>query len=314
MLEIAGRHQNAPRVAALLASRNGVSYIRAQILSLLWQQRCELTVFIRDDQSNDGTRDELTRLCEEFPDRIEWIDKDGQASGSPAQNFFRLLLALRGYDFDFVALSDQDDIWEEGKLARAIEVLRKTGCDGYSSNMLAFSTDGRAPFLLRKDHPETRFDHLFQTASAGCTYVLSRRLFDVVSDKLAANVPNPDIAHDLLIYAIARSHGFNWVRDRAAHVLYRQHNENVVGSRQGLIGLRARWELAREGWYRDQIVALEPYLSINAKEKALIDAVRRDRLSDRLWLASQARNCRRRWRESLAFAVLQLVGRGAGRG
>lgn len=296
-----------PRVAIALASYNGAAFIRPQILSLLWQECCQITVFVRDDRSSDDTRGEVLRLAQQYPGQVILVDEDGPASGSAAQNFFRLLIALRGQAFDYLALADQDDIWEERKIARALEQLESRNADGYSSNLVAFSTDGGASGLLRKDHPPAPFDYLFQTASAGCTYVLTARLFETVASRLAANAPNPDIAHDILIYAIARSQGFAWVQDSAAHVLYRQHANNLVGSRNGAAGLRARWHLVRNGWYRRQTAMLGPYLANTEGERKIIAAVQSGRPADRLWLALRARRWRRRWREAIAFAALQAV-------
>ena len=45
-------------------------------------------------------------------------------------------------DSDDIALADQDDIWKEDKLEKAIQKLEQ-GFDGYSSNVQAFWEDGR---------------------------------------------------------------------------------------------------------------------------------------------------------------------------
>ena len=304
---VSRRPQAGPRVAIALASFNGSRYIRQQIESLLWQRDCRVTVYIRDDRSTDETLQQIASVAKDAPGQVVVVDPGGAASGSAAQNFFLLILALRHEHFDYLALSDQDDIWEESKLARAIQQLETRQADGYSSNLIAFSTDGTPPSIIRKDHSASRFDYLFQTASAGCTYVLTAALFGTVVKQLERNVPNRDIAHDILIYAIARSHGFEWVRDSAAHILYRQHGENVVGARAGLGGLLARWQLVRQGWYRQQTKELAGYLAGSDEETRLVAATSRANLRDRIWLASRALWCRRRLREALAFAALQFV-------
>ena len=240
--------EERPRVAVALASWNGARYIRQQILSALWQDDCSVTVFVRDDCSDDGTRATIDQLASEYPGRVVPVDDGHGASGSAAQNFFLLLIWLRNQEFDWLALADQDDIWEGRKLARAIETMSREGTDGYSSNLVAFACDGAPPMLIRKNEAERSFDYLFQTASAGCTYVLSARLAAIVAEKLADNRPNPDLAHDIVLYAIARSHGFSWSHDYQARILYRQHGENLVGSRAGLAGIEARLRLIRSGW------------------------------------------------------------------
>jgi len=296
-----------PRVAIALAARNGGRYIREQILSLLWQEDCEVTVHIRDDGSTDGTQAIVAAMAGEHPGRITLVEDGLGASGSAAQNFFLLLIAMREAACDYVALADQDDIWDARKLSHAIAMLRETDAGGLSANLIAFSIDGPPPMRIAKHQQTVAYDHLFQTASAGCTYVLTRELFALVAERLSDNQPNPDIAHDILIYAVARSHGFGWHHDPAAHVLYRQHGGNLVGSRAGLAGLNARWRLIRSGWYRKQTAMLAPYLPRDGAERRVIDKVARGSWRDRLWLAANARRCRRRGRDAIAFAIVQLL-------
>lgn len=296
-----------PRIAVVMASWNGAAFIRQQIESIIWQQGCDVVLYIRDDSSNDDTRSIVDQYTGLYHYQVRLIDDGRGASGSAAQNFFRALLAVRSEAFDYLALADQDDIWEANKLARALDELRRTGAHGYSSNLNAFAVDGSKPVLVRKDQPQVAFDYLFQSASAGCTFLLSRPLFDHVAQFLADNDPNPDIIHDILIYAIARSHGFSWTHDAAAHVLYRQHGRNLFGARIGLSGVRERWRLIRSGWYRAQTRLMRPYLAGNASERRVLQAVSRYSLADRLWLAANAFRCRRRKVDAIAFALMQLV-------
>lgn len=297
---------NGPTVGVALACYNGAEFIRQQILSILWQEDCVTHVYVRDDGSTDDTLRVVEAIRQAFPHRLTIVRDDHGPSGSAAQNFFRTLLAMRGEAYDFVALADQDDVWEGRKLARAIAMLHEHRGAGYSSNLIAVATHGK-PALLRKDRPPVRFDHLFQTASAGCTYVVTAALFDLVTRKLAEQPVLKDIAHDILIYAVARSHGMRWVHDRAAHIYYRQHATNLVGSRKGLAGLVARWRLIRTGWYSAQTKMLRPFLRGSDVELRILQAVERASLADRIWLASRALHFRRRRREAIAFALSQFT-------
>jgi rhamnosyltransferase len=78
----------------------------------------------------------------------------GPASGGAAQNFFRL---LREGDFtgcDYIALSDQNEIWLPSKLTRAVARLNEANAQAYSSEALAFWPNGRRK-LIGKSHPLT---------------------------------------------------------------------------------------------------------------------------------------------------------------
>ena len=45
-------------------------------------------------------------------------------------------------NYDYIALSDQDDVWDNDKLYRAISSLDKFKCDAYSSSVNAFWPSG----------------------------------------------------------------------------------------------------------------------------------------------------------------------------
>ena len=60
-------------------------------------------------------------------------------------------------DINYIALADQDDIWKEDKLEKAIQKLEQ-GFDGYSSNVEAFWENGRKKTII-KNQFQRKFDH-----------------------------------------------------------------------------------------------------------------------------------------------------------
>src|SRR5258708_33906730 len=77
---------------------------------------------------------------------------------------------------NFVALADQDDIWHEQKLARAVSALSESEASGYSCAVTAFWKSGREQTLLQISS-QTKLDFLFEGAGQGCTFVLEANLF-----------------------------------------------------------------------------------------------------------------------------------------
>src|SRR5215475_12832517 len=104
-----------PKVLTLMASFNGARWITDQVDSILQQVNVEAHLVISDDGSTDDTWQRLqTRVAAE---RVRLLASPAP-TGSAAQNFFSLIRANSAADCDFVALSDQDDLWEPDKLWR----------------------------------------------------------------------------------------------------------------------------------------------------------------------------------------------------
>jgi rhamnosyltransferase len=299
-----------PRVAVLLASYNGARFLSDQVATIVHQQGVTTSLFLRDDGSTDATPILLDGLGgKEVPDVT--VMKGGKQTGSAAANFLRMLAEADFGDASHVALSDQDDLWLGNKLRRAVDCLARSGAGGYSANLCAFDNDGqRRPWLLLKHGPQKPFDHFFQGASAGCTYVLTRSSADALQQWLQ-HIQLPEglgVSHDWLIYAFVRNRGLGWFCDDVAPILYRQHSGNVYGSRRGLSDLMERVRLLRRRWYRRHVLWIASQLDLSPAERALVRRIERLNPLDRLWLVSHAGRLRRRSRDILMLRLALLTG------
>ena len=135
----------SPKVAILMAVYNGSEYIDEQIASILSQQYVDLTVFISIDRSVDDSYLKCRGWAESDPRII--LLKYGERFGSAGRNFFHLINSVSLDDFDYVAFSDQDDIWLPGKLARGISLMKSCSYDAYSSNVIAFWPSNRVKLI-----------------------------------------------------------------------------------------------------------------------------------------------------------------------
>ncbi len=297
-----------PRVAVLLATFNGRQWIEDQVASIIAQQGVDWTLVVADDGSTDGTREYLEKLAAERKDVM--LLPPAPPSGSSAANFARLLRTVELARFDYFALADQDDIWLPGKLARACLLLRRKLVDGYSASVEALFADGRRE-MVSKASPQHRHDHYFESPGPGCSFVLSRRLMEQlvpVLDAIAARGDRLFAYHDWFIYAFARRAGFRWHIDPTPTLLYRQHENNVLGANIGLTQRWRRLKRIRSGWYFDEVrwqyttleslsalmpsgkTSLDPELlnlaSLLARLRFCLRVVpqARRRLRDRLWL------------------------------
>jgi len=296
---------NFSRVAVLLATYNGMPYIEEQVASIFSQLNVEITLFVSDDLSTDGTMSFLTGIKS---NKIVILPSIKAGSGS--NNFFRLICDADVDKFDYFALSDQDDIWSPLKIYRAISQIQRIACDGYSSNLIAFNENEKKAWYLNKSSKTKRLDYLFQGASAGCTYVLTRKAVSLVCEKIRPvlnSLPHRN-SHDWLIYAICRSYGLGWHLDNESHIYYRQHSKNAYGALPGYRGLLARIRLADSGWYREHVRWLSFFLKNTDDEISVFSAIERMSWSDRIWLAFHANEFRRNKRDQYYLAIAILSG------
>lgn len=240
-----------PRIAILMAAYNGTSWLKEQIDSILRQEDVEVNLYISVDQSTDGTED-LINLLAIDENRIQ-VMSHGIRFGGAAPNFYRLIQEVDFSTYDYVAFSDQDDVWNADKLKMAISTILVKNIDGYSSNVTAFWSNGRKKFI-NKAQKQTQWDFLFEAAGPGCTYVLTQKLATHMQGFVRQHFPEIQqiSLHDWLVYAYARANHFRWYIDPRSSLLYRQHSNNQVGANIGLLALIKRSHKVQNGWWLSQ--------------------------------------------------------------
>ncbi|WP_213939893.1 glycosyltransferase [Pseudomonas sp. dw_612] len=287
-----------PKVAVLLAAYNGMRWIEEQLNSILVQSGVEVTVYISIDPSTDGTEGWCAAYADQHPAVIA-LPAAGTFGGA-SRNFFRLLRDVDLDAYDFVAFSDQDDVWRPDKLQRATHAIQTRQVDAYSSNVTAFWADG-CTHLLDKAQSQVDWDFLFEAAGPGCTYVMSNGLVDKLKASMLANwQPLQEVSlHDWYCYAFARSHGYRWYIDPIPSMDYRQHERNQVGANKGLSPLIARYKTIHDGWWFNQVqmIAVLTGLGSDPFVQSWM-ALRRRQL---MRLSFSAWRCRRRVRDKVFF-------------
>lgn len=257
--------ENFPKVAVLLAAYNGMQWIEEQVNSILNQQGVDVTLFVSVDFSTDDTDQWVQELANKHSNVV--MLPYGERFGGAGPNFFRLVRDVDFAGFDAVSFADQDDIWLANKLQRAYSLLQAGQCDVYSSNVTAFWPDGKQ-VIIDKAQAQKNFDHFFEAAGPGCTYVFnsaSALAFKHFVFELGERIKAVSL-HDWLAYAFCRHNGFKWFIDPLPSMLYRQHDGNQVGTNTGFAAYKKRIELIAKHWYRNQVNLI---LSLVAPEKSM---------------------------------------------
>lgn len=292
-----------PSVAVLLAAYNGVNYLKDQVDSILNQNFCDITVYISIDRSSDGT-EILARKIASSDHRVKLLPYEGYFGGAAA-NFFRLICDVDISNFDYVAFSDQDDIWYPFKINMAIELIANTSSDCYSSNVNAFWSSGKE-ILINKAQKQCQYDYFFEAAGPGCTYVLKRAVVENVKDLIidhSSEISKVNL-HDWFIYAFARSRGYHWVLDPRPSMAYRQHTANQVGVNIGWQAYLTRTKKIGNGWWISQARLIAKLCKLD--NDFFFKPWQRPGRLGMLWLAINSYRSRRRIRDRFFFTTLCL--------
>lgn len=105
------------RISVVMCTYNGASYIREQIDSILNQTYPIYELIVQDDGSTDHTCD-LVKAYTEKDSRIKLFINTTQLGCD--ENFRTACLKATG---DYIAISDQDDIWYPQKLEKQIQAI-----------------------------------------------------------------------------------------------------------------------------------------------------------------------------------------------
>ena len=217
-----------PRVAVLLCTYNGATYLQQQLDSIARQTHSNLEIWVSDDGSTDETPQILSSA------QNAWGSERIKILQGPRQGFARNFLSLACHpevDADYFAFCDQDDIWLPAKLERALEALARlpqnqaclyggaTRLVDQSGQVLGGSA--MTPRVLGFENA------LVQNFAGGNTMVFNRRLREHLQH---AGSALDIVSHDWWLYIVATAVGGHVVFDSEPQVNYRQHKGNLIGA------------------------------------------------------------------------------------
>lgn len=232
-------------VAILMATYNGEGFLRKQLDSIMCQSHQNWVLHVSDDGSSDSTLDIVREYAEKLPQGRVHIH-EGPRMGF-AQNFLSLV-RRREVIGDFYAFCDQDDIWLEDKISRALSMVKVGGGYLYCSRT----------FLINEVGCSIGLSPLFQLPPSFCNALVqsiagaNTMLFDSRIRELLAQVPQDArvISHDWLAYMLAAGCGAVVEYDSQPSLMYRQHQQNLIGTNTTISGRVARFFRMLEGDYR----------------------------------------------------------------
>lgn len=217
-----------PTVHILLATYNGAQYLAEQLASLQRQTYTRWSLTVSDDGSTDDSREIVQAFADKVPQSVHMLR--GPRKGS-TNNFFHLVQQAPNDQLqDLFAFCDQDDVWLDLKLEKAVQ------WHGSHVREPVRLYCGRTQFVNERLKPmgwspgvqrlPSFGNALVQNIASGNTMVMSQALLTA----LKRINPENSVWHDWTTYLVATSLGGLVWFDNVFYVNYRQHAANVVGS------------------------------------------------------------------------------------
>lgn len=200
-------------ISVCMATYNGAPYIKDQALSILQQMSSDDEFLISDDGSTDDTIKIIHSLSDP---RIKLLH--GPKKGA-IKNFEYVLSQAKG---EYIILSDQDDVWLDGRVDLVRSALISTDlilCDVQVVDK-ELKTIFHSLFFVLKSKTGF-FRNLYMNSYIGCAMAFRR---EVLSKSLP--FPSRIPMHDWWIGLIAES-CFRVAICNQRFVKYRRHDNNV---------------------------------------------------------------------------------------
>jgi len=271
---------DSPNIDIVLATYNGARYLWPQFESLLNQKDVSFRILVRDDGSADETPAVIEHYKRSRPESI--VHLGGPDNLGVLGNIAYLLGEATA---PYVALCDQDDIWEPHKLRVLLKAMH--GLEerhGTHTPLLVHSDLRVVDDELRERHSSYwRFAGVYPNRSslprlllknplAGCASLANQALV-----RLALPIPRAALMHDYWLALVASAAGYIGAVEEPL-VIYRQHERNAIGARpynwrafvERIAGGFAHWSLSA---LRAQAAALSERCRgvVTAENRALID-------------------------------------------
>ena len=155
-----------PLVSVVIPNYNGEKFVEQTIQSALRQTYDNVELILVDDKSTDGSL-AILRNWREKDKRIRLIEKQTNTGVALTRNAG--IDAAKG---EYIALLDNDDLWEEDKIERQVELIQRT-----KAGMVYCSYDfidecgqeiGR-PFIVPE---QTTYHDMLAKSVIGCSSIL----------------------------------------------------------------------------------------------------------------------------------------------
>ena len=220
-------------VAILMSTYNGEKYLREQIDSIIAQSYVDWHLYIRDDGSTDSTPN-IIASYEKKDSRISFFNRNNIKNMGVTKSFLYL---LNNTEASLYMFSDQDDVWKQDKILLSVKAMKEKNPLNHPACVfteLEVVDKTLSPLRLMNNNAIWYdFPHfLFGNCVTGSTMMINQRLKSIL--KLNATNIDAVYLHDWWIALMTSTLG-QLIYIKEPTILYRQHGDNVEGSKKNNI-------------------------------------------------------------------------------
>ena len=307
---------SGPLVAILMGTMNGARFLPEQLDSLAAQTHQNWVLIASDDGSTDDTLRVLKAYQAKWPDG-KLIIKEGSKQGFCA-NFLSMACDPK-VKADYYAFCDQDDVWLPNKLEVAVANI--AAHQVHKDVTLPYLYCGRTTYVSEKLEPigisplfvfPAKFRNaLVQSIAGGNTMVFNQETKLALEKVGMVDVPS----HDWWLYLLISGIGGEVYYDKVPQILYRQHDDSIVGENRSFASkcfraytlLRGRFR----NWNTKNIEALHAVNGMltedNQEILRLFKLLRSAKLIDRFRLMEVCGLYRQTWRGTMTLFLAALL-------
>ena len=206
-------------VSIAMTTYNGEKYLIQQLDSILTQTYKNLEVIICDDKSLDNTA-KIIKEYQKSDSRIKFFPNETNLGFK--KNFEKAISFCSG---EYIALSDQDDIWEKNKIELLLENIKDFDLIHSACSLIDENSIQISPLWLKEDDLKYTFSKIiFGNSVTGCTTLFKKELL-----KDFFPIPRGEYYHDWWLALLAIK-GNGIVFFNKPLVKYRQHSSQDTGA------------------------------------------------------------------------------------
>lgn len=219
------------RVSVVLATYNGMSFLKEQLDSIKNQSKIPDEVIIKDDCSSDGTTDYIQRYIEENA-LLGWTLIKNTKNEGWKKNF------KDGFDLatgDFIFPADQDDIWHLDKIEKMTRIMEQLhDCELLVSNYQIFFDGEKKGGGYKRYQKEMKNNGSIQKLDftekwayvqrPGCVFCFTKSFFEAIKSLWTI-----EYAHDSILwrFALIRNGAYLY---NSEMIDFRRHGNNVTSN------------------------------------------------------------------------------------
>lgn len=242
------------KVNIAVATYNGEKYLDEFFQSLLKQTYKNTVVWIRDDGSTDNTLKIILSYCNGSFEGIRFrILTDDLGNLGPGNSFAEII--MRCDPADVYMYADQDDVWNEKKVERAVRAIQKRTQEKTSKIPILYAAgyefcDEKLNFLH-----QGRDTVPFEIMDVGKVFYMYGGFlgqgftlaFNNTCREIGFKERSLEAGHDLWVEAVVRGLDGEYIYDDYASAKYRRHSLSVTKTGMGKVAMwKARWNYFKE--------------------------------------------------------------------